>query len=57
MDKSKIILSSLALFILSFLVIVGCLGPGQSSVRVMRNNTYFDRLWNDVALFMEAVKE
>jgi len=32
------------------------LAPGQSSTRVMRNKTYFDRHWNDVALFMEAVK-
>jgi len=32
------------------------LSPGQSSARVMRNRTYFDRYWNDVALFMEAVK-
>lgn len=30
--------------------------PGQSSTQVMRNKTYFDRHWNDVALFMEAVK-
>lgn len=33
------------------------LSPGQSSTQVMRNRSYFDRHWNDVALFMEAVKE
>lgn len=33
------------------------LAPGQSSTQVMRNKTYFDRHWNDVALFVEAVKD
>lgn len=33
------------------------LAPGQSSTSVMRNRTYFDSHWNDVALFMEAIKD
>ncbi len=35
---------------------VHTLSPGQSLAPVMRNRNYFDWLWNDVALFMEAVK-
>lgn len=30
--------------------------PNQSTARVLRNNSYFDKLWNEVALFVEAVK-
>jgi ubiquinone/menaquinone biosynthesis C-methylase UbiE len=32
------------------------LAPSQSSTQVMRNKTYFDKYFNEVALFMEAVK-
>lgn len=33
------------------------LAPGQSSAYVLRNRHYFDNLWNDVALFVEAIKD
>ena len=32
------------------------LAPGQSSTQVMRNRLYFDKHYNELALFMEAVK-
>jgi len=32
------------------------LSPGQSITPVMRDNSYFDNLWNEVALYVEAVK-
>lgn len=31
--------------------------PGQSSSPVLRNRNYFDNMWNEVALFIEAIKE
>ncbi|MCI5120199.1 MAG: methyltransferase domain-containing protein [Candidatus Electrothrix sp. AUS4] len=30
--------------------------PGQSSTQVMRNRAYFDRYWNNISLFVEAIK-
>ena len=33
------------------------LAPGQSSTPVLRNNQYFDNLWNHVALFVESKKD
>ncbi|MGQ1787246.1 methyltransferase domain-containing protein [Saccharicrinis sp. GN24d3] len=30
--------------------------PGQSTAPVLRNRTYFDNMWNHVALFVEAIK-
>ncbi len=33
------------------------MAPGQSSQPVLRNNQYFDNLWNGVALFVEAIKD
>lgn len=35
---------------------VNILAPHQSNSRVLRNKVYFDRLWNEVATFVEAVK-
>ena len=35
---------------------VQIIAPGQSSAPVLRNQKYFDNLWNSVALFVEAVK-
>lgn len=35
---------------------VQIMAPGQSSAPVLRNQKYFDNLWNSVALFVEAVK-
>jgi len=32
------------------------MAPGQSAAPVLRNQKYFDNLWNSVALFVEAVK-
>ena len=33
------------------------LAPGQSAAQVLRNRDFFDNLWNNVALFVEATKE
>jgi SAM-dependent methyltransferase len=33
------------------------LAPGQSSAPVLRNRNFFDNMWNEVALFVEATKE
>lgn len=33
------------------------IAPGQSSAPVMRNRQHFDILWNEVALFVEGIKE
>lgn len=35
---------------------VHIMAPCQSGARVLRNKVYFDRLWNDVATFVEAIK-
>jgi hypothetical protein len=32
------------------------MSPGQSAAPVMRNTSHFDRTWNNVALYIEAVK-
>lgn len=32
------------------------MGPHQSSVNVLKNNRYFGSLWNEVALYIEAIK-
>jgi hypothetical protein len=33
------------------------LAPGQSSAQVLRNRDFFDNMWNNVALFVEATKD
>jgi predicted SAM-dependent methyltransferase len=35
---------------------VNILAPCQSNAQVLRDGVYFDRLWNEVATFVEAVK-